>query len=227
LAVARDFYEKCLVKKTRKRAEDILYNELHTGKHFKALDYIRILFQLEKLNVIDLDKVNTELSSIEFHNKFRALIIKHLFEMKKFFHRANLIDIKSAVKVAKDPNAAPVDGLVALYTGKSSEFSIVVAKGLKGSNDKKTVNIFESTDKKKLTVIDYARYAKTDSFVSISVERKSEPSYFLMIFEDSGKKFYYEMFSNGKNTLTVDPINLTVKTDEIKKNLKVGLNYDF
>jgi len=227
LAVARDFYEKCLVKKARKRAEDILYNELHTGKHFKALDYIRILFQLEKLNVIDLANVNTNLSSVEFHSKFRAVIIKHLFEMKKFFHKANMIDVQSAVKVVKDPNAAPVEGLAALYTGKSKDFSIVVAKGLKGSSDKKTVNIYESTDKKKLTVIDYARYTKTDEFVAVSVERKSEPSYFLMIFEDSGKRFYYEMYNNGKNTLTVDPINLTVKTDEIKKNLKIGLDYDF
>jgi len=35
------------------------------------------------------------------------------------------------------------------------------------------------------------------------------------------------MLNNGKNTLTIDPINLSFKTDEIKKNFKTGLNYDF
>jgi hypothetical protein len=58
LAVARELYEKCLVKKNASRAKDIIYNELNTGKHFKALDYIRILFQLGKLNVVDLNKIN-------------------------------------------------------------------------------------------------------------------------------------------------------------------------
>ena len=35
------------------------------------------------------------------------------------------------------------------------------------------------------------------------------------------------MYSNGKNTLTMDPMNLSIKTDAIKKNLKTGLAYDF
>ena len=48
-----------------------------------------------------------------------------------------------------------------------------------------------------------------------------------MIFKDNGKKFYFEMFNNGKNTLTTDPLNLTIKVGDIKKNMKIGLNYDF
>ena len=64
LALAREFYEKCIVKKGRKRSEDVILNELNTGKHFKALDYIRILFQLEKLNVIQLESFNNGPSAI-------------------------------------------------------------------------------------------------------------------------------------------------------------------
>lgn len=150
-----------------------------------------------------------------------------MFELKRFFHNANLVQIKSGLKVEKDPNAAPSKGLTAIYTGKSSSFSIVIAKGLKGSNDKTTVNIFESKEGKKLTVIDHTRYVLTKEFASVSFEKKSGPSYILMIFEDQGKKFYFEMFNNGKNTLTIDPINLSIKTEEIKKNFKIGLNYDF
>jgi hypothetical protein len=58
LAIARELYEKCLIKKNASRSKDIIYNELNTGKHFKALDYIRILFQLGKLNVVDLNAIN-------------------------------------------------------------------------------------------------------------------------------------------------------------------------
>jgi len=228
LVIARDFHEKCLVKKNRKRAEDILFNEQNTGKHFKALDYIRIIFQVQKLNVVDIAKLNTDnLSVAEFHSKYRATIIKYLFSLKKFFHKVNLINIKKAGQVANDPNNVQVSGaLNALYTAEAGDFAIAISKGIAG-NDKRTVNIYEGKNSK-LTVIDYARYTKTKNFVAVSVERKSEPSYFLMIFEDGGKKFYFEMFNNGKNTMTSDPVNLTIKNMEvIKKNLKVGLNYDF
>ena len=92
-----------------------------------------------------------------------------MFELKKFFHRANLVNISKSVAVVKDPNAIPTSGLTALYTGKSSEFSIVIARGLKGSNDKKTVNIYESKEGKKLTVIDYTRYVKQKDFVASKI----------------------------------------------------------
>lgn len=154
--------------------------------------------------------------------------------MKKFFHKANSIVVKSGIKVEKDPKAIQSDGLSALYTGKSNDFSIVISKGLNGSNDKNSVNIFESNDGKKLSVINYSRYVKTKEYASgklkyniVSVEKSSEPSYILIIFENDKKKFYFEIFNNGKNTLTVDPINLSIKTDEIKKNFKTGLGYDF
>jgi len=229
LVIARDFYEKCLIKKNRKRADDILYNEQNTGKHFKALDYIRILFQLQKLNVVEYKRLGTELSVVEFHSKFRATIIKRLFELKKFFHGVNLINIKSAIKVENDPGAIPEKGkLNAMFTAEAGDHAVAISKGIIGTNDKRTVNIFEGKTGFKLTVIDYARYVKAKDFVAVSVERKSEPSYFLMIFEDGGKKFYFEMFNNGKNTLTVDPVHLTIKNlENIKKNLKIGLNYDF
>ena len=74
LALAREFYEKCLVKKGRKRSEDVLYNEQNTGKHFKALDYIRILFQLEKLNILNIETINngpSALSKLTFNQRFR------------------------------------------------------------------------------------------------------------------------------------------------------------
>jgi len=223
--VARDFYEKCLIKKSRKRAEDILYNEQNTGTHFKALDYVRILFQLQKLNVVDLEKVKKNLTDVEFNSKFRALIIKNLFEMKKFFHSVSLIDITSATAVQKDTVTIP-NTLKPLYTASAGEFAIAVAKGIIGPNDKRTVNMFEGKTEK-VTVIDYARYAKFKNFVSLSVEKKSEPSYFLMIFEHKTKKFYFEMYSNGKNTLTIDPVNLSLRNiDKIKEHMKIGLNYD-
>jgi hypothetical protein len=60
LAIARDFYEKCLVKKDRQRSEDIIYNELNTGKHFFALDYIKKLFNMYRLTIIDSRHVNVE-----------------------------------------------------------------------------------------------------------------------------------------------------------------------
>jgi hypothetical protein len=60
LAIARDFYEKCLVKKDRQRSEDIIYNELNTGKHFMALDYISKLFAMYRLTVIDFTNINVE-----------------------------------------------------------------------------------------------------------------------------------------------------------------------
>jgi len=229
LVAARDFYEKCLIKKNRKRADDILYNEQNTGKHFKALDYIRILFQLQKLNVIEYRKLPNELSAIEFHSKFRATIIKRLFELKKFFHKVNLINIKKSIMVQNDPGSVPEKGkLSAMFTAEAGEFALAISKGIIGTNDKRTVNIFEGKGAYKLTVIDYARYTRAKDFVVMSVERKSEPSYFLMIFEDGGKKFYFEMYNNGKNTLTIDPVHLTLKNQEqIKKNLKIGLNYDF
>jgi len=89
-ALAKDYYEKCLVRKGRQRSEDVLYNEQNTGKHFRALDYIKMLFQIEKLNVKAKGEINTcfsQLSSVEFHNKYKALFIKHLFYLKKFYHK--------------------------------------------------------------------------------------------------------------------------------------------
>ena len=94
------------------------------------------------------------------------MIVKHLFKLKTFFHSANLIQIKTGILVQKDPKAVPTKGLTALYTAKASDFSIVIAKGLKGSSDKRTVNIFESKDGDVLTVIDFTRYVKTKEFVS-------------------------------------------------------------
>lgn len=86
--------------------------------------------------------------------------------MKKFFHKINSIVVKSGKKIEKDPKASPSEGLNILYTGTSNDFSITVCQGLHGSNDKNTVNIYESKDGKKLSVINFARYAKTNEYVS-------------------------------------------------------------
>lgn len=97
---------------------------------------------------------------------------------------------------------------------------------MKGSFDKQTVNIFETSDGRKLTVIDSVRYVLTKNYVVMCIEKVNEPNYFLMIFEVNGTKYFFEMYSDGNNTFTVDPINLSIKLEEIKENFKNGLNYD-
>jgi hypothetical protein len=137
-----------------------------------------------------------------------------------------MVQIESGVAIQSDPNAPPTKGLNPTYSGKAKHFSVLISKGLKGSNDKKTVNIFETDDGRKLTVIDDTRYLLTKDFAMMSIEKTNEPNYILMMFKDNGNKFFFEMFSNGKNLLTVDPVNLSIKTEKIKENFKTGLNYD-
>lgn len=103
---------------------------------------------------------------------------------------------------------------------------MIVCKGLSGSNDKTTVNIFEDKNKNKLAVIQYQRYIKMKDFTAVILQKKKNNSFVLFVFEDNGKKIYFEMYSTGRNTLTVDPKKLTVPTEELKKNLKVGLAVD-
>jgi hypothetical protein len=60
----------------------------------------------------------------------------------------------------------------------------------------------------------------------MSIENSNAPNYILMMFEEDGTKFFFEMYSNGKNALTVNPANLSMKLEQIKENFKTGLNYD-
>jgi hypothetical protein len=154
------------------------------------------------------------------------MVVKFLFDLKLFLHKVNSLVVTSGTKVPVDPQLAASKTLNALYTAKSADFSLIICKGLKGSADKTTVNVFEDKESNKLAVIEYTRYVKMKDFTAVIVEKKKNSSFILLIFNDNGKKIYFEMYSTGKNTFTIDLANITVPKEDLKKNLKTGLAFD-
>jgi len=118
-------------------------------------------------------------------------------------------------------------GLQSMFIGRSNDYIVTVNKGLNGSNDKSLATIYENKNRNKLVTVNYKRFTMSKEFTAITIERKKKPSSILFIFEEEGSKLYFEMFNNGRNVFTNDPIHLKLKYEEEKSIYTKVLDKDF